>query len=329
MFDVAKHCGVSHQTVSRVINGHPNVSNKTRNNVLAAIAELGYHQNLAARDLATGRTRTIGVLSFDSTLYGPTAMLHSIQVSAREKGYRVTLNSVDDISNAAISAGIDGLAASHVDGILVNAPRECLTDSSLTYSTKLPVVFREVRDGEELPVVDIDQRAAGATATRHLISLGHTKIAHISGPANWLTAHRRRQGWLDALTEAGHPPAEVVEGDWTPKSGYQAASELLRNRGAAPITAIFAANDAMAFGAMKALAEAHVDVPKQVSVIGFDDVAESEFLNPALTTVRQDFDGVGALLLQLLLESIESGQLLSRVQSVEAQLVVRSSTQAV
>ena len=329
MFDVARHVGVSHQTVSRVINGSPNVSAATRAKVLAAIEELGYQQNLAAKALVTGRTQTLGVLSFDSTLYGPTAMLHSIQVAAREHGYRVVLNSVDEITNAAITEGLANLANSHVDGILVIGPRSAASATSLELGTRIPVVFREVLDGESFAVVDIDQRAAAKSATEHLISLGHKVIAHISGPLAWVTATRRQEGWLEALAEAGVPTGPVAEGDWSPKSGYEAAQRLLGSRTSGKgtaFTAVFCANDAMAFGAIKAIREAGLAIPQDISVVGFDDTAESEFSIPALTTVRQDFDLVGAQMLDRLLSAIESGDSAAGAASVPGQLVIRESS---
>jgi len=327
MFDVARHCGVSHQTVSRVINGNPHVSEKTRAKVLLAIEELGYQQNLAARALATGRAQALGVLSFDSTLYGPTAMLHSIQVAAKNRGYRVVLNSVDDIGNEAIAEGIAALATSHVDGIIVIAPRASGSRVPLTLDTKLPVRFREVLEGEHLGVVDIDQVSAGALATGHLIDLGHRSIAHISGPLSWVTAERRKQGWQNALANAALTEGELAEGDWTPASGYEAAKKLLNDRSnsAEPFTAIFVANDAMALGAYRAIKEAGLAIPEDISVVGFDDTAESAFTTPALTTVRQDFDAVGVQLLERVLEAIEGGAIAPALEQIQAQLVARES----
>ena len=296
LFDVARHCGVSHQTVSRVVNGNPNVADATRAKVLAAIEELGYQQNLAARALATGRTRTIGVVSFDSTLYGPTAMLHSLQMAAREQGYRVVLNSVSDISNQAISDAIADLGNANVDGILVIAPRSAEEVEELALQARVPVVFRELRKGEGFTAVDIDQFEAAQRATALLASLGHREIAHIAGPLSWITAVRRRDGWASV---ANGPEAS---GDWTVRSGYEAAKALIASGN--PFTAIFVANDAMAFGAMRALSEAGLRLPADVSLIGFDDIAEAEFYTPALSTVRQDFDAVGDRLMAKLLNAM-------------------------
>jgi DNA-binding LacI/PurR family transcriptional regulator len=302
MFDVADYCGVSHQTVSRVVNETGSVSPKTRDKVLAAIAHLGYQPNLAAKALATGRTQTIGVLTFDSTLYGPTAMLHSIQVAAREAGYQVVLNSVDNISNSAISEGIATLAKSNVDGVLVIAPRSAAADSRILVETRVPIMFTETQDGEPFGTVDIDQAGLGNIAVELLVGLGHTRIAHITGNPDWLAAERRKDGYLRALSTHSLSPGGVAEGDWTPASGYEATKTLLAGE---PFTAIFVANDAMAIGSLRALSEAGRSVPAEVSLVSIDDSAESEFTVPALTSVRQQFDKVGASLLSRLLEQIE------------------------
>lgn len=325
LFDVARHCGVSHQTVSRVVNGSPNVSDATRSKVLAAIEELGYQQNLAARALATGRTRTIGVVSFDSTLYGPTAMLHSLQVAAREQGYRVVLNSVGDISNEAISEAIADLGNANVDGILVIAPRSAEDVGELTLHVRVPVVFRELRTGEAYSAVDIDQFEAAQRATNLLVELGHREIAHISGPLSWITAVRRREGWASA---ARGPEAS---GDWTVRSGYEAAKALIASGQA--FTALFAANDAMAFGAMRALREADLSLPADISLIGFDDIAEAEFYTPALSTVRQDFDAVGERLMSRLLNAMSGDAAVQRdgasiAALLPGELVMRESVAA-
>lgn len=302
MFDVAAHCGVSHQTVSRVVNGTGSVSDKTREKVLAAIAELGYQPNLAAKALATGRTNTIGVLSFDSTLYGPTAMLHSIQVAARDAGYQVVLNSVEDLSNASISEGIDALTKVNVDGVIVIAPRSAESDSKVTVSARVPIVFAETQNGEPFGMVDIDQPGIGELATEHLISLGHSQIAHIAGNQNWLAAKRRRSGYETTLARHSLASAGIAQGDWTPKSGYQATKDLLAT---CKFTAIFVANDAMAIGALRALSEAGVGVPSEVSLVSVDDSAEAEFVQPSLSSVRQQFEVVGEALLAKLLQQIE------------------------
>lgn len=302
MFDVADYCGVSHQTVSRVVNNTGSVSRLTREKVQAAIEQLGYQPNLAAKALATGRTNTIGVLSYDSTLYGPTAMLHSIQVAAREAGYQVVLNSVVNLSNSELTKGIAALAKANVDGVIVIAPRSSASDSQVQVETRVPIVFTETQDGEPFAMVDVDQVGLGDLATQHLVNLGHKRIVHIAGSHEWLAAERRKTGYLTALAKNLLKPVGVAEGDWTPKSGYEAAKELLAGE---KFTAMFVANDAMAIGAIRAISETGFRMPEDISLVSIDDSAEAGFVQPSLTSVRQQFDFVGTRLLKKLLDQIE------------------------
>ncbi|MFM1954007.1 MAG: hypothetical protein RL118_198 [Actinomycetota bacterium] len=327
MFDVAEHCGVSHQTVSRVVNGHPNVSAKTREKVLKAIERLGYTQNLSARALATGRSHSIGVLTLDSPLFGPTSMLHAIQVAARFRGYRVVLTSVAEIGNQALKKGIEELENSNVDGIVVIAPRSASTDEPLRVSARVPLVFRECNDNENYSLVDLDQRLAAAKAVDMLTALGHRQIAHVAGPEDWLVAERRREGWLMALKKVEAMPAGEARGDWSPDSGYRATKALLTN--GSTFTALFCANDAMAFGALQALREAGLEVPGAVSVLGFDNTAESAYAMPPLTTVAQDFDEVGRELIEQLLRHVDGEAARVRKVMLTAELIERGSTAAI
>ncbi|MEN9607075.1 MAG: hypothetical protein RL605_903 [Actinomycetota bacterium] len=324
MFDVAELCGVSHQTVSRVVNGHPNVSAKTRDKVLKAIERLGYTQNLSARALATGRSGSIGVLTLDSPLFGPSSMLHSIQVAARARGYRVVLASIAEISNSALTEGIHDLENSNVDGIVVIAPRSASTDEPLVVRPRVPLVFREGNDTENYSLVDLDQRRAAAKAVAALTGQGHRAIAHIAGPKDWLVAERRRDGWLDALKLVKAKPAGEARGNWSPASGYRATKSLLAK--GTPFTALFCANDAMAFGALQALRESGLAVPGDVSVLGFDNTAESAFAVPPLTTVAQDFDEVGRELIEQLLRQIDGEAANVRKVMLTTELIERGST---
>lgn len=327
MFDVAELCGVSHQTVSRVVNGHPNVSAKTRDKVLKAIERLGYTQNLSAKALATGRSGSIGVLTLDSPLFGPASMLHSIQVAARARGYRVVLASIAEISNQALAEGIHELENSNVDGIVVIAARSASTDEPLTVKPRVPVVFREGNDTENYSVVDLDQRRAATKAVDALTEQGHRAIAHIAGPKEWLVAERRREGWLESLKKAKAKPAGEARGDWSPDSGYRATKQLLAK--GIEFTALFCANDAMAFGALQALREAGIAVPGAVSVLGFDNTAESAYAVPPLTTVAQDFDEVGRELIEQLLRQIDGEAANVRKVMLTTELVERGSTAAI
>jgi DNA-binding LacI/PurR family transcriptional regulator len=323
MLDVAAHSQVSHQTVSRVLNDHKNVSLKTRVKVLAAMKELGYAPNLAARALSNGKTTTIGVLSYNSTLFGPASLLHSVQNAAREIGYGVTLATTRGVDKLAITAGIRELVQSGVDGIILITPLTKGAQISEDILSGTPCVIVEGEGVKEMPSVNVDQLGGAQKAVEYLISLGHTNIAHISGPRTWYEASQRREGWQKALRNAHLDLGPLKYGDWSANSGYQAITEIVQESNA---TAVFVANDAMALGVLKALNNHKVQVPTQMSVIGFDDIPESEFMIPALTTIRQEFRSVGILSLELLMDRIGKKKSDSFHIAVPAELIVRKST---
>lgn len=324
MIDVAIRSGVSHQTVSRVLNNHKNVSVKTRNKVLAAMHEMGYTPNLAARALVTGRTGTIGVLSYDTTLFGPASTLHAVQSAAREVGYGVKLVSLKAIDPELVLSGINELRNGGVDGVIIIAPQLKNRPTLDKISKTLPVVIVEADDSVRIPSVNIDQFFGATIAVEHLINLGHKKIAHISGPLDWYEAQRRFDGWKDTLRKAKLPANRSAQGDWSPQSGYLATKQLMAQDKA--VTAIFAGNDAIALGALKALSELRIKVPEEMSIVGFDDVPEAQFLVPGLTTVRQDFDAVGKDSLELLLKKIAKEKLASHRIAIRPELIIREST---
>lgn len=325
MFDVAKHSGVSHQTVSRVLNNSSGVSEKTKAKVTAAINELGYTRNLAARALVTGKTFTIGVVSFDSGLYGPSSMLHAIQSAAKDEGYGVILTSIRDLDKKALAGGIDELTNARVDGIVVIAPQSSDLKEFKGLDVKLPLVAPQSPNRKEIPTVNIDQYHGAQIAVEHLISLGHKKIAHIAGPADWFDASQRLQGWKDSLVKNGLSAQHQYPGDWTSQSGYEGTKEVLKAKG---ITAIFAANDAMAIGVLRALHELKVRVPEDVSVVGFDNTQESNMLIPGLTTVDQDFSRLGHELLSLLIRKITGEEDSRKASIITPKLMIRQSSGA-
>jgi DNA-binding LacI/PurR family transcriptional regulator len=322
MLDVAAYSQVSHQTVSRVLNNHKNVSLKTRSKVLAAMKELGYAPNLAARALSNGKTTTIGVLSYNSTLFGPASMLHAVQNAAREVGYAVTLAATKGVDESAISTGIRELVQSGVDGIILITPLTKGGEVREDFLTGTPCVIVEGEGLKEMPSVNVDQLDGAQKAVEYLISLGHTNIAHISGPSTWYEANKRREGWKKALRNAHLNLGPLKYGDWSANSGYHAIREIIRENNA---TAVFVANDAMALGVLKALHELKVRVPSDMSVVGFDDIPESEFLIPGLTTVRQDFTSVGKLSLELLMDCIKKRERESFRIAIQPQLIIRKS----
>jgi DNA-binding LacI/PurR family transcriptional regulator len=323
MMDVAVLAGVSHQTVSRVINRQPGVKATTRIRVQAAIEELGYRRNQAARALATGRTQTLGVVMLNSTLYGPASTLHGIEQAALDSQYFVTVASLRSPDRLAVQDAISRLVDQGVEGVLVIAPLVSLVEALGELPTGLPVVVIEGDTHAEVDVVTVDQVAGARAATRHLLELGHQTVWHVAGPSDWLEAQQRTAGWQAALDEAGADVPPPLSGDWSPRSAFAAGRALAR---IPEMSAVFVANDSMALGVLRALHDAGRRVPHDVSVVGFDDIPEAAYFPAPLTTVRQDFGAVGRRGLALLIDQMQSGPRPPRRVLVQSTLVVRNST---
>jgi DNA-binding LacI/PurR family transcriptional regulator len=328
MADVARRAGVSHQTVSRVLNGHANVRESTRARVLAAIDELAYRRNSSARALVTRRTQVLGVVAFDTTLYGPASTLFGIEQAARAAGYFISIVSLKTITENTVGQALDYLAEQSVDGLIVIAPQRQAAAALASVPAELPMVAVEGGLAPDLPVVCVDQAAGAAAVTRHLLGLGHHTVWHVAGPPDWLEAEARREAWRATLVEAGAPVPEVMPGDWSPRSGYVAGRRLADRHlaGRDSVTAVFVANDQMALGVLRAFQEAGIYVPGHISVAGFDDIPEAEYFSPPLTTVRQDFAEVGRRSIGLLLDQITTGRAATDRVVASATLVVRAST---
>ncbi|WP_422742425.1 LacI family DNA-binding transcriptional regulator [Micromonospora sp. WMMD754] len=323
MRDVARLAGVSHQTVSRVLNGLPNVSDSVRERVERAVAQLGYRPNVSARALITKRTMTLGVVSVSTQQYGPAGTLTGISEAARRAGYFVSVTVLDAVDRQSMRSAIDHLLAAAVDGVIVIAPVGSVVEAVAGVARTVPLVMVEARDGEQ-SVAGIDQVGGARTATRHLLDLGHRTVAHVRGPINWFEADARVSGWLTELMAAHAPVPEVLVGDWSPRSGYEAGRRILER---SDVTAVFAANDQMALGLLRALEEAGRSVPGDISVVGFDDLPESEFFHPPLTTVRQDFAAVGRRCIAEIVARID-GTSPPSAGLIVPELVVRASTAA-
>jgi len=333
MADVALLAGVSHQTVSRVLNDHPAVRDETRERVQAAIIELGYRRNSAARALVTKRSTTIGVISFDTTLFGPASTLFGVEQAAHQAGYYVSVASDKTVSRATVMDGIERLAAQSVEGFIVIAPQREAFAAVAEVPRDMPVVVVEGPSASWAPVVSVDQVKGGRIVTEHLLAQGASTVWHIGGPVDWLEAEGREVGWRAVLTEAGIEPPPVLRGDWTAGSGYAAGQRLARQRLDGPrrarggaVDAVFVGNDQMALGLLRAFHESGVRVPGDVLVAGFDDVPEAAFFTPPLTTVRQDFAAVGRLYIELLLRRIDGDTSPGLRSVVEPELIVRQST---
>jgi DNA-binding LacI/PurR family transcriptional regulator len=323
MADVAKLAGVSHQTVSRVINGSAHVKDETRQRVLAAMRMLDYRPNSVARALVTGRSKTLGVVGFDTTLYGPASTLFAIERAAHQAGYFVSIVSLLSLDRTAVLDAAERLRMQGVDGILVIAPQTAAARTVLDLPGDVPVVAVEAGPDEGVPVVTVEQFAGAALATQHLLDLGHRTVWHIAGPTDWLEAQDRIAGWRSTLEAAGAPVPPVLVGDWSARSGYELGRQLAADPA---VTAVFAGNDLMALGLLRVLSESGRDVPGALSIVGFDDMPEAEFFTPPLTTVRQDFAEVGRRGFRLLLDEIERGSRSSLRERIPAELVVRQST---
>lgn len=321
--DVARVALVSHQTVSRVINKKPNVKESTRLRVESAMKEIGFRPNGTARALVTGQSSIIAVLSYDTTLFGPASMLHAVQSAAREIGYAVTLISLKSINSVAIIAGLEEIANFRAEGVVIIAPQGVGQEVLQKIPRNLSTVFIEGGEVTSIPSVEVDHLQGAILATRHLIDLGHRKIAHISGPSEWFAAQRRKVGWQQALNERKLKAEICIEGDWSPESGYLAAKQILKDKS---VTAIFSANDHMAIGAYRAITEFGLSIPSDVSIVGFDDVLLCPFLCPALTSVRQDFDQVGQAAVGLLVSMIRGERPLIHKLLVAPTLLKREST---
>ena len=323
MADVAKLAGVSHQTVSRVINDSEHVRKETRERVLSAMQMLDYRPNSVARALATGHSNTVGVVTFDTTLYGPASTLFGIERAAHEAGYFVSIVSLLKLDRAALHTAVESLRSQGVEGILVIATDRQIALAMQQLPQDMPIVSVEGGPADGIPLVSVDQFTGAALATRHLLELGHKTVVHVAGPGDWIEAQQRVAGWRSALDAAGAPAPPPLEGDWSARSGY----ELARSFADDPeVTAVFVANDPMALGLLRYLHEIGRNIPGSMSVVGFDDVPEAAYFAPPLTTVRQDFLQVGRSSFGLLLSEIERGTRSPARVTVPPELVVRVST---
>jgi DNA-binding LacI/PurR family transcriptional regulator len=324
MADVARLAGVSHQTVSRVLNEHPNVRPLTKERVLDAIRELAYRPNAAARTLVTRRTHTLGVISFDTMLWGPASMLYNFERAAHD-AYFVSVASLPALDRRSMLDAVERFIGQGIEGIIVIATQDTAVAALAHVPEEVPLVAVGCGTKAAVTSVAIDNAAGAATATRHLLSLGHRTVHHVAGQASCLDAQERIDGWRQALREAGAPEPAVLAGDWSSASGYEMGCQLATNP---DVTAIFCGNDPMALGVMRALAERGLRVPDDVSIVGFDDVPEAGFYLPPLTTVRQDFGEVGRQALNALVDRMSGAIPAGPRIRVAPELIVRASAAA-
>ncbi|MEY9851877.1 DNA-binding LacI/PurR family transcriptional regulator [Leifsonia sp. EB41] len=323
MTDVARVAGVSAQTVSRVLSGHPNVQQKTRAKVLAAVEQLGYRKNNAARVLSSGRSRTIGVVQLQTSFYSRTAIAVGIEEAARAAGYSVSAATSPSLDASSIEEAMSRLADQGVEGIILALPLVHSTKAIEEITKATPTITIDGSRTSATEIVAIDQSQAARIATQHLLDLGHKTVWHVSGPSGWLDALSRAEGWRRTLEDAGITPPPALEGDWSPASGYR--NGLILGR-IPEVTAVFVASDEMAFGVIRAFHELGRRIPEDISVVGVDDIALAEYCSPSLTTVAQPFSKMGELAVQHLLRYMADPEVTLAPASVEPHLIVRSST---
>ncbi len=325
LHDVARHAGVSGQTVSRVANNSERVAEPTRHRVLAAMSELGYHPNVAARALRRGAFGSIGVVVFSLDSLGNIGTIGGILSAAAARGYAIELIQAQPALTAgdAVASAVSRLDQDAVDGIIVVIESHLMSSASVGFPPGMPSVLIQSGAADERPSVTADQVHGSRQAVSHLLELGHETVWHIAGPPESKAAEQRRLAWQETLTAAGRPVPDVHVGDWTAESGYRIGRLLA----AVPeLTALFAANDQMALGAMRAFHERGRPVPAEISVVGFDDMAEAAYFWPPLTTVHQDFGTAGSLAVSLVIDQIEGREVSGGVHHVSTSLVVRGST---
>jgi DNA-binding LacI/PurR family transcriptional regulator len=323
MADVARLAGVSSQTVSRVSTGHPGVIDSTRAQVLAAMQELGYRPNSAARALKLGEFRTIGVILFTLSTTGNSRTVEAIASHAAQEGYAITLIPVAVPTQDGVLGAFTRLGELAVDGIIVIMEVHLLDAATVTLPPGVQVVVVDSDAGDRYPVVDTDQADGARQAVRHLLDLGHRTVWHVTGPAESFASERRAKAWRDTLQAAGRAVPDVRRGDWSAESGYRAGLALADDP---DCTAVFAANDQMALGLLRAFHERGRTVPRDVSVVGFDDIPDSASYLPPLTTVHQDFAEVGRRCVQGLLRQLRNEPDGPGTALVPTRLVVRHST---
>jgi DNA-binding LacI/PurR family transcriptional regulator len=327
LHDVGRMAGVSHQTVSRVLNNQPNVKPETRQRVLDAISTLGYRRNSAARALATRRSGIIGILTTASPLFGPTSTLLAVEWAARDAGYFVSVAGVPVQDIPSIEGSLDRFLSQSVEGVVVIAPQDFAAEALSSLADSIPTVL--IADSSatlgKTRSVSVDQAAGAAMAVAHLVEVGYRSVAHIAGPEDWFDARARIDGWRRGIAAHGLPTLPIIYGDWSAASGYRAACSLMKS--GLP-EAVFAANDGMALGMLRAFRERGVKVPADLSIVGFDDVLGAAYYDPPLTTVRQDFEALGTLAVRTLQETLDNRAPQAEYLKIKPRLVVRMSSGA-
>lgn len=330
---VAEAAGVSVMTVSRVLNNRPDVSTATRKRIQQIIEELGYAPNAMASSLRQGRSNTIGVVATGIEYFGPSRTIVGIEQEAEDLGYSLLLDLLHHPESDHGEDVLESMLSRQVDGIVWAVPeigsnREWLCQKVRGIPT--PVIFLSMQPREGSMMSAVDNYAGGRLATEHLLSQGNRQLGIIAGPMTWWEAQQRAQGWRETLQDAGIEPQEALwaEGDWTAASGEAGLFRLLDQW--PTLDAVFASNDQMALGALQAARKVGRRVPDDLAVVGFDDIPESAYFFPPLTTIRQDLAQVGKQAILLLDRVLEARRNEEEVEPevlwVTPKLIVRESS---
>jgi LacI family transcriptional regulator len=332
--DVADMAGVSPKTVSRVVNRQGEISESTRLRIQAAIDELGYRPNSLARSLSSQRTNTLAAVAWGIEYFGPSRIITGIEQQAEKLGYSMFLVLVGEPDKHDHKVILDELVSRRVDGIIWAVPevgenRQWFTSEWL--EALPPIVFLSMGAQTGAPVIAVDNRGGAEKATRHLLEQGRKRMGLITGPLAWWEARERRAGWRAAMQRAGLEAGEdsIAESYWSSAGGDQAMQELLDRRG--DLDGVFASSDQIALGAMAAIHRAGRRVPEDIALVGFDNMPESPYFRPPLTTVHQRLAEVGRIGVRHVHEMIEAkGEerrlLTGAITAIEPELIIRASS---
>lgn len=323
MADVAALAGVSHQTVSRVLNNSESVRSQTRERVQQAIVTLGYRRNEAARTLATRQSRLFGLITADYVSYGPSSTVLSVQLAAKEQDYLVSVAVLKEFSEGSLRGAIDRFLGQGVAGIIVSVPLEHIANELDKIEIPVPAVaVASTWPTPDSPIqrVGVNQVLGIFELLNHLKSAGVTEVAHFAGPTDWLDSQQREEAWRHGCEERGLTASTLLRGDWSANSGYRLAQQVLTET--VP-QSIFIANDQMALGASLALSESGLQVGRDILIAGFDDEPGTAFFNPPLTTIRQDYMDLGRRAVGALLGQIGGEK--STAKLIPSRLIIRES----
>ena len=307
--EVAAAAGVSTQTVSRVINQRPDVSPETRKRVQNVIEQLGYRPSALARSLIQQRSYTLGVVTAGLRFIGPSRTLSGITSAAEEKGYSLLLKELPQFDTTDVTPIFQALHDRHVDGIIWAVPevddnRNWINDSSL--ETRIPMVYLAMEPRDDILVVSIDNYLGARIAVNHLLEEGYRHIGHVAGPMDWWEAQERMRGWSDSLSNVKikSEANQWSEGNWSSASGVEAIEKLFSQY--PEMDAVFVGNDQMALGVIQVATQKGLRIPDELGIVGFDNIPESAYFSPPLTTIQQDQYKIGKVAVEEIIQIIES-----------------------